>query len=106
MKDIKIFISESLNWNNKYISKNDIIKLAKEAIKNTNIKPEDIQKELGKYKDPDDLFAAYDNNELDNYSEFENAMYNLLEANPKYKGITDNIMDSVFNKVYDIMDEI
>ena len=106
MKQLTNFINESLFWNNKNISENDIIKLAKQAIKNANIKPEDIQKEFSNFKDPDDLYAAYDNNELDNYAEFENAMYNLLEENPKYKGVTDNIMDNVFDKVYDLMDKI
>ncbi len=107
MKNIKDFILESKSfWNCKYISENDIIKLAKKAINQSKVKPEDIQNEFGKYKDPDDLFKAYDNNELENYAEFENAMRNLLEANSKYKGVTDNIMDCVFNYAYDIMENI
>ena len=40
------------------------------------------------------------------YLIFENEMYNLLEANSKYNGINDNIMDSIWTHAYDIMDEI
>lgn len=101
-----IIQESSLSWKSKYISKQDIIKLAKTAIKNAKVTPEEVQYEISQYEDPDDLNRAYDNDELYNYSKFENEMYNLLESNPKYKGEIDNIMDEVFLTVYDLMDFI
>lgn len=120
MKNINNFISEKLvinkdlkmsstgkdYWSFKDMDKSEMLDLVKKALRKSNIKPKDIQDELSGYEDIEDLEDAHSNNELDNYSTFENEMYNLLETNSKYNGINDNIMDSIWTHAYDIMDEI
>ena len=92
-------------WDCDSISKNDIMKLLHQAIEDIDIKPNDIQEEILKYKEFDDLIRAYNNDELDNYAKLENAMYNLLEKDNHYKGQVDNIMDHVFIHIIDLMKE-
>ena len=120
MKDINNFISEKLiidkdikmsstgkdYWSCKDISKPEMLDLVKKVLRKTKIKPEKIMEEISGYEDIEDLQQAYENEELPSYLIFENEMYNLLEANSKYNGINDNIMDSIWTHAYDIMDEI
>ena len=59
MKDIRKFILEKYDWwtekDEQLISKNDLIKFAKEALKQTKLDAEEMQNQLSQYEDPDDL---------------------------------------------------
>ena len=108
MKNIKDFIIENKEtWpGEKYIKKQNLLKFCIEALKNSKTYASDILDEIGNYKDPDDLFNAYDNDELDNYQKFENELSNLLADDNKYSGVEGDICDNVFDNVYDIMNEL
>lgn len=108
MKHIKEYIIEANNkWSGeKYIKKDELIKFCLQALKNSKTFPSDIQDEIGQYKDPDDLNRARDNDELTNYSKFENALANLLADDDKYSGFEGDICDNVFDSVYDLMEEL
>jgi len=93
-------------WDDKYCAQYEICELAKKAFDDLAFKPEDVQDEISQYKDYDDLVNAYDNNALDYYSEFENALYNLLKNDKRFKGYCDSTMDQVWIKILDLMEEI
>ena len=109
MKNIIDFLTEAsvhFKWGCKYISQNDFIKIAKEVMKKFHIQPNDIQNEISQYKDPDDLWDAYDHGKLTNYSKFEENMLNALANNNKYADNKENIMNYFFDEAYDILDLI
>ena len=108
MKNIKDFILEGKDqWSGeKYIKKADLLKFCIKALKDSKTFASDIQDEINKYKDHDDLNDARDNDELTNYLKFENSLANLLADNKQYGGLEGDICDIVFDNVYDIMKEL
>lgn len=121
MKDINNFISEKLvinkdtkisssnekdYWTSKLIPKKDILKFGLEALKQTKIFASDIQDELGRYKDPDNLQQAYENEELVQYLIWENKLAELLSEDDKYGGDEGDICSDVWTHAYDLLDEL
>lgn len=110
MKDIKNYILESTSnfkWSGeKYIKKDELIKFCLQALKKSKTFASDIQDEIGNYEDPDDLDRARNNDELTNYSKFENELANLLADDDKYSGFEGDICDNVFDNIYDLMEEL
>lgn len=108
MKNIKDFILEGKDqWSGeKYIKKADLLKFCIKALKDSKTFASDIQEEISKYEDPDDLNRARDNDELTNYLKFENSLANLLFDDKQYSGLEGDICDNVFDNVYDIMEEL
>ena len=91
MKDIRQFISEKQDWwtgkDAQLINKNDLIKFAKEALKQTK------------------LDEALENERLD-YCKFEDALANLLANDDKYGGKEGDICDHLWVHVWDLLDEL
>ena len=106
MKNIKDFILEGKNQWSKYIKDEVLLKFCVKALKKAKVYASDIQEEIGKYKDPDDLNNAYENDALTNYMKFENELSELLYDNLQYQGAEGDICDNVFDNVYDIMEEL
>ena len=107
MKNIKEFILEGHDyWDCKYISKEDFMKFAKQALKDSKTDPSDIMDELGQYEDPDDLDKAYEQGELSNYIAWENAVTELISNNDKYSGKEGDIMEYVYAIAYDVLNEL
>jgi len=108
MKNIKDFILEGKDqWSGeKYIKKADLLKFCVKALKNSKTFVSDIQDEINKYNNPDDLDRARNNDELTNYLKFENELANLLADDSQYGGLEGDICDNVFDNVYDIMKEL
>ena len=109
MKDIRQFISEKQDWwtgkDAQLINKNDLIKSAKEALKQTKLDAEEMQNQISQYEDPDDLDDALENERLD-YCKFEDALANLLANDDKYGGKEGDICDHLWVHVWDLLDEL
>ena len=109
MKDIRQFISEKHDWwtdkDEQLISKNDLIKFAKEALKQTKLDPEEMQSQLSQYEDPDDLDDAYEGERLD-YCKFEDTLADLLADDDKYGGKEGDICDRLWMHIWDFLDEL
>ena len=109
MKDIRQFISEKQDWwtgkDAQLINKNDLIKFAKEALKQTKLDAEEMQNQISQYEDPDDLDDALENERLD-YCKFEDALANLLANDDKYGGKEGDICDHLWVHVWDFLDEL
>lgn len=109
MKDIKKYITEKQDWWNgkdaKLISKNDLIKFGKEALKQTKLNAHQLQDEISQYKDPDDLDDAYERKEID-YCKFEDVLTNLLADDDKYGGIEGDIADRIWFHIDNFLDEL
>ena len=109
MKDIRKFILEKHDWwtdeDEQLISKNDLIKFAKKALKQTKLDPEEMQSQLGQYKDPDDLDDAYEGERLD-YCKFEDALADLLADDDKYGSKEGDICDRLWMHIWDFLDEL
>jgi len=120
MKNINNFISEKLiidknikmtntgkdYWSCKDISKSDMIKFAKKALKESKVKPEKILDELSGYEDIDDLQQAYENEELTSYLAFEQKFLDMIANDDQYGGKEGNIGDALWVHIYDIINEI
>ena len=109
MKDIRKFISEKQDWwtgkDAQLINKNDLIKFAKKALKQTKLYAEKMQNQLSQYKDPDDLDSACENGRID-YCKFEDALANLIADDSKYGGKEDDICNRLWIHVWDFLDEL
>ena len=109
MKDIRKFILEKRDWwideDEQLISKNDLIKFAKKALKQTKLDPEEMQNQLGQYEDPDDLDDAYEGERLD-YCKFEDTLADLLADDDKYGGKEGDICDRLWMHIWDFLDEL
>ena len=109
MKDIRQFISEKQDWwtgkDAQLINKNDLIKFAKKALKQTKLDAEKMQNQISQYEDPDDLDDALENERLD-YCKFEDALANLLANDNKYGGKEGDIFDHLWVHVWDLLDEL
>jgi len=120
MKNINNFISEKLiinknikmsstgedYWSCKDISKSDMIKFTKKALKESKVKPERILDELSGYEDIDDLQQAYENEELPSYLTFEQKFLDMIANDDKYKCKEVNIAQALWIHAYDIINEI
>ena len=109
MKDIKVFLKESQDWYSgdiaKLIKKNDLIAYAKLALKETHLSASDLQNELGKYEDVDELDDAHDNGNL-KYCEFEDKLADIISNENKYSGDEGDICDYIWAHAYDFLDEL
>ncbi len=109
MKDFRKFILEKHDWwadkDEQLISKNDLIKFAKEALKQTKLDAEEMQNQLGQYEDPDDLDDAYEGERLD-YCKFEDTLADLLADDDKYGGKEGDICDRLWMYIWDFLDEL
>lgn len=109
MKDIRKFILEKHDWwtgkDAQLINKNDLIKFAKEALKQTKLYAEDMQNQLSQYEDPDDLDDAYEGERLD-YCKFEDTLADLLADDDKYGGKEGDICDRLWMHIWDFLDEL
>ena len=109
MKNITKFINESVkpSWANylKHIKYEDLIKYATQALKKSKTFASDILDELGQYKDPDDLDAAYERGNLD-YCKWEEELLNMLADDNKYGGDEGNIGDEIWANAYDLFNEL
>ena len=120
MKDINNFISEKLvidkdlkmsstgkdYWSCKNISKTEMLKYVKKALKESKIKPEKIQEEISGYEDIDDLQQAYENEELPSYLIFEQKLIDMLDEDDNYMNCSGVIGTYVWIHAYDIFGEI
>ena len=120
MKNIDNFISEKLiidknikmtstgedYWSCKDISKSDMIKFVKKALKESKVKPERILDELSGYEDIDDLQDAYEREELSSYLAFEQKFLDMIANDDQYSGKEGNIGEALWIHAYDIINEI
>lgn len=109
MKNINDYIKESQDWwsgkDAQLINKKDLLKFAQQALKNTKLDAEDLQNELSKYEDPDDLDDAWENNNL-SYCKFEDELANIISNDDKYGGKEGDICDHLWIHVWDLLDEL
>lgn len=109
MKNIRQFISEKQDWwtskDTQLINKNDLIKFAKEALKQTKLDAKEMQNQISQYEDPDDLDDARENERLD-YCKFEDTLSNLLADDDKYGGKEGDICDHLWVHVLDFLNEL
>lgn len=110
MKNINDYIKESREWwtgkSAQLISKKDLLKFAKEALKNTKLYPDDLQDELSQYEDPDDLDDAWANNKLSLYNKFEDELANIIFDDDKYSGNEGDICDHLWVYAWDLLNEL
>ena len=105
-KDIKMSSTGKDYWSCKDISKSEMLKYVKKALKESKIKPEKIQEEISGYEDIDDLQQAYENEELPSYLIFEQKLIDMLDKDDNYMNCSGAIGTYVWIHAYDIMDEI
>jgi len=109
MKNIKEYIAEKQDWwtgeDAKLISKNDLIKFGKEALKQTKLNARQLQDEISQYKDPDDLDDAYGREALD-YCKFENVLANLIADDNKYGGKEGDITERIWFHMDDFLEAL
>ena len=105
-KDIKMSSTGKDYWACKNISKPEMLKYVKKALKETKIKPEKIQEEISGYEDIDDLQQAYENEELPSYLIFEQKLIDMLDEDDNYCNCSGAIGTYVWIHAYDIMEEI
>lgn len=94
------------SWNCQYISFENMMTFVIAAINETAVDPEYICIELSSYKDPDDLWDAYDRGELKGTAKFMDEFTDLLADSDEYGGKEDDIADALFDDLYDVMDMI
>ena len=105
-KDIKMSSTGKDYWSCKDISKSEMLKYVKKALKESKIKPEKIQEEISGYEDIDDLQQAYENEELPSYLIFEQKLIDMLDKDDNYMNCSCAIGTYIWIHAYDIMDEI
>ena len=105
-KDIKMSSTGKDYWSCKDISKSEMLKYVKKALKESKIKPEKIQEEISGYEDIDDLQQAYENEELPSYLIFEQKLIDMLDKDENYMNCSGAIGTYIWIHAYDIMDEI
>jgi len=105
-KDIKMSSTGKDYWSCKDISKTEMLKFVKKALKESKVKPERILDELSGYEDIDDLQQAYENEELPSYLTFEQKFLDMIANDDQYGGKEGNIGEALWIHAYDIMDEI
>jgi hypothetical protein len=105
-KDIKMSSTGKDYWACKNISKPEMLKYVKKALKETKIKPEKIQEEISGYEDIDDLQQAYENEELPSYLIFEQKLIDMLDEDDNYMNCSGAIGTYVWIHAYDIFEEI
>ena len=90
------------------ISMEELIDFSKQALTSAKVKPDGIIREIGNYKDPDDLLDAIDRGELTYVNRFLDEFSHVLSNTDKYAGkegdYTDGVADPWF--LYDLMDYI
>ena len=119
MKNINYYILEKLQkinskndhlnidiLSNKYIEQDDLIEYCFKALDNTNVYLADIRDEINQYKDDDALDRARNNDELTNYSKFENELANLLADDDNYSGFEGDICDNLFSNIRQFVDKL
>lgn len=105
-KDIKMSSTGKDYWSCKNISKPEMLKYVKKALKESKIKPEKIQEEISGYEDIDDLQQAYENEELPSYLIFEQKLIDMLDEDENYCNSSGAIGTYVWIHAYDIFEEI
>ncbi len=105
-KDIKMSSTGKDYWSCKDISKTEMLKFVKKALKESKVKPEKILDELSGYEDIDDLQQAYENEELTSYLAFEQKFLDMIADDDQYSGKEGNIGDDLWVHAYDIINEI
>ena len=125
MRNINTFISEGLKVNSKskftkdnffswwdsgdydrFISKEELMKYIKKALDISKVGPKDIQDEISVYKDPSDLWVAYNWEDLKIYFRFEEKFRELISKNHNYAIFEEDICEIVFEHIYDICEDI
>ena len=109
MKDITIFIKENQDWwsgkDAQLINKNDLMKFAKEALKQSKLDSEEMLNQISQYEDPDERDNAWENGKLD-YCKFEDTLANIIADDDKYGGQEGDICDHLWVHVWDLLDEL
>lgn len=105
-KDIKMSSTGKDYWSCKDMSKLDMIKFTKKALKESKVKPEKILDELSGYEDIDDLQDAYEREELSSYLAFEQKFLDIIANDDQYSGKEENITEALWIHAYDIINEI
>lgn len=114
MKSLSQYIIESLvitrlkkEWDDKLIPFDTMIDFAKQALQKSKTSPRAICAELGSYKNPDDIFRMpYERGELSVLSIWEDEFRDLLTDTDEWRGKEGDIIGSLFDPLYDIMDQI
>ena len=109
MKNIKDFILENKKqWEvEQYIKKEDFLKLCIKALDKSNTYASDILDDFNWCSDHNiDLDDAYDNNQIDNYMKFVDALADIISDDNKYGGSEGDICDHILDNAYDIMREL
>ena len=105
-KDIKMSSTGKDYWSCKDISKSEMLKFVKKALKESKVKPERILDELSGYEDIDDLQDAYEREELSSYLAFEQKFLDMIANDDQYSGKEVNIAEALWIHAYDIINEI
>lgn len=114
MKSLQTHLTEALNesldlkksWDDKLIPFDKMIEFAKQALEKSKTKPGSICSEIGNYKDPDDLWNAFDRGELKSVSDWQDEFTNLIADTDEWGGKEGDIADKAWDILYDIMDQI
>ena len=105
-KDIKMTSTGKDYWSCKDISKSEMLKFVKKALKESKVKPERILDELSGYEDIDDLQDAYEREELSSYLVFEQKFLDMIANDDQYSDKEGNIGEALWIHAYDIINEI
>lgn len=103
-------MNESLDlkksWDDKLIPFDKMIEFAKQALEKSKTKPGSLCSEISDYKDPDDLWNAYDRGELGALKDWQDEFTSLIADSDEWGGKEGDIADAVWNILYDVMDQI
>ena len=89
-----------------YIKSDQISPFILRALEQSNTTPAQIEEEFGYYKDPDDLWNAYERGDLSAYIDFEEAMVEILSNEYCEKEDAEKIMGNFFDVCFDVMIEV
>lgn len=89
-----------------YIKSEQLSPFILRALEQSKTTPGQIEAEFGHYKDPDDLWDAYDRGDLSAYSDFEEAMEEILSNEYCEQEDAEYIMGNFFDVCYDVMREV
>lgn len=89
-----------------YIKSEQISPFILRALEQSNTTPAQIEEEFGYYKDPDDLWNAYERGDISAYIDFEEAMVEILSNEYCEKEDAEKIMCNFFDICFDVMIEV
>ena len=102
----KLNVWDEYKFGNEHISSETLAEFILTALEKSKVDPKEIQEEISYYKDPDDLWDAYERDELYSYKKFEDTLADIIMDDDLYCGKEGDILEGVYANAYEIMDEV